>query len=984
MSKPRPTDGAPRPTRRWVWHELLRHALVPLLVLEVALLGCYLVLHWLVSGQQDSTRSELVNTQLEQLTHYEAEHISLLADDWRSDARQLARSTLRHMDTPVTTRQREQELKRHMSAGDGTLYVAENDGGAGSYYSSLVPSYLQDHDKVVRLSTMDAQVSDMLATQPELRQIWFSGYDGYFRMLPWTDTRNVFTPGVDLTSYGFYYLADDRNNPSRGAVITPPYQDPVGSGWLVSTLMPVHRGDFLEGVVGIDVTLDSLVERLENAELPWGAYLILVSDDVVMAMPRVGEQDFGPQPDPEVVPMPPLHDRFLDTAHDVENSPAMAHLLRSISDEAQGVRSVSLLAGERLVGWQSVPGTDWRLLAVVDAQQVNSGIDIWNERFNQLGYVMLVGLILFFFALLVVMRWRAEAMAATLSESLARLSDMALRIGRGQPVVRERFQLQELDQAGEALREAAQRRDQIELERAEGARHVEMVMAASGDATWRYDFDQDDLYLHENFFLMLGLPVRASMHLADLDAMTHPEDLVGLLEARWRVMHGESWAEARDVRYRHARGHWVWVQIRGQITRRDHEGRPQRATGLALDIQRHKQSLKLLEAARDSATEASQSKSRFFSSFSHEIRTPLNAIMGFTDLLCEEADLTREQRRYVDEASHAAAQLSALIEDVLQMSSLEAGDLPLDCQPLSVGQKLIRLAGQYQPRLESANLTLSLALEGESLWLNADQRRLDQILGNLMGNAIKYNREGGWIRLAIGQERNASGVEMGWVEITDGGFGFDSAQAVQLFQPFSRLGREDSGIEGTGLGLALSRELARRMGGDITARGELGEGASFRVWLPLADVSAHERVVQAAWSAEKVLPVPCRWLVISTRAQDRLRLEVIGSHVANLEIIIASSAAQALRLVRDVSPCLVIFGDVPDMNVAALFAEIQRMPRELPLWAVRIGERDASEAAGGLPEAFFDSGESPPSMADIERWLSHLQDNFKLALTLGM
>ena len=167
--------------------------------------------------------------------------------------------------------------------------------------------------------------------------------------------------------------------------------------------------------------------------------------------------------------------------------------------------------------------------------------------------------------------------------------------------------------------------------------------------------------------------------------------------------------------------------------------------------------------------------------------------------------------------------------------------------------------------------------------------------------------------------------------------------------------------------------------GQPPARGELGEGASFRVWLPLADVSAHERVVQAAWSAEKVLPVPCRWLVISTRAQDRLRLEVIGSHVANLEIIIASSAAQALRLVRDVSPCLVIFGDVPDMNVAALFAEIQRMPRELPLWAVRIGERDTSEAAGGLPEAFFDSGESPPGMADIERWMTHLLVSFQRA-----
>ncbi|WP_176502951.1 ATP-binding protein [Cobetia sp. 5-11-6-3] len=971
MSKPRPTDGAPRPTRRWVWHELLRHALVPLLVMEVALLGGYLGLHWLVAQQQEATREDLIRTQLEQLSRYEAEHAGMVVEDWRREVQQLAHSALREMDAPIAPGERVREMARHVFSEDGTLYVAEDDGEAGSYYSSLAPSYLQDYGKVARLSRLDTVMQDMLEIRPELRQAWFSSYDGYFRIKPWIDTHGIFTPGVDLTSYGFYYLADDRNNPTREPVVTPAYQDPVGGGWLISTLMPVHRGDFLEGVVGIDVTLDALAKHLESTRLPWNAYLVLVSGNSVLAMPEAGQKDFGVHVPPRIEPTPLTHDRFLETARDQSKSPEMVRLLHGIDDAPHGMRKIPLLAGERLVAWYPVAGTDWRLLAVVDPQQVESGIQHWNTRFNQLGYVMLVGLIAFFLVLLVVMRWRAESMATTLSEALERLSDMALRIGRGQPVVRQRFALQELDQAGEALREAALRRDQIELERAEDARHVEMVMAASGDATWRYDFERDDLHFHENFFLMMGLPIQASMHLADLDAMTHPEDLAGMLESRWRVLHGDSWAEARDVRYRHADGSWVWMQVRGQVTRRDGDGRPLRATGVVLDIQRHKQTLQVLEAARDSATEASQSKSRFFSSFSHEIRTPLNAILGFTDLLADESSLTREQRRYVDEAGHAASQLSALIEDVLQMSSLEAGELPLDCQPLSIGQHLIRLVSQYQPRLDQAELTLSLALEEASLWLNADRRRLDQILGNLMGNAIKYNRAGGWIRLALGRGIDSHGQEMAWVDVEDGGFGFDPNQAAQLFQPFSRLGREDSGIEGTGLGLALSRELARRMQGEITAQSVLGEGACFRVWLPLADVSAHEQVVKAAWSADQALPVACRWLVISTRAEDRLRLEVISSHVANLDIITASSAAQALRLVRDVSPCMVIFGDVADMSVASLFSEIQRLPREAPLWAVRIGERTGAEA-DGLPPEFFAVGESPPGMQDVEHWIEWL------------
>ncbi len=103
---------------------------------------------------------------------------------------------------------------------------------------------------------------------------------------------------------------------------------------------------------------------------------------------------------------------------------------------------------------------------------------------------------------------------------------------------------------------------------------------------------------------------------------------------------------------------------------------------------------------------------------------------------------------------------------------------------------------------------------------------------------------------------------------------------------------------------------------------------------------------------------------------------LFGSHVANLDIITASSAAQALRLVRDVSPCMVIFGDVADMSVASLFSEIQRLPREAPLWAVRIGERTGAEA-DGLPPEFFAVGESPPGMLDVEHWIEWLIVRFR-------
>jgi PAS domain S-box-containing protein len=289
-------------------------------------------------------------------------------------------------------------------------------------------------------------------------------------------------------------------------------------------------------------------------------------------------------------------------------------------------------------------------------------------------------------------------------------------------------------------------------------------------------------------------------------------------------------------------------------------------------------------ADREAARQASRAKSDFLARVSHELRTPLNGILGFAHLLAtqDSDNLRDEQRRRLAVVQTAGQGLLHLINDVLDITSIEMGQLSLHLMAQPLDAAIDQALAVAEPQALAAGVTL-LRPPPSGLQVQADPRRLQQVLGNLLSNAIKYNRPGGRVVLHAGADEagrkegdpvaaalaaadGGPGVGPGAgataaagrvrVAVQDTGPGMDAAQVARLFEPFNRLGAERAGVEGTGLGLAITRQLVQHMGGEIAVQSVPGHGSCFTVWLPIGGPPAPADVADAPGRPAGAAPVP--------------------------------------------------------------------------------------------------------------------------------
>ena len=237
-----------------------------------------------------------------------------------------------------------------------------------------------------------------------------------------------------------------------------------------------------------------------------------------------------------------------------------------------------------------------------------------------------------------------------------------------------------------------------------------------------------------------------------------------------------------------------------------------------------------LRAARDDAELANRAKSEFLSSMSHELRTPLNAILGFAQLL--EMDAGRaaspKQGEYVQFILRAGRHLLSLIEDVLDLAKIEAGRIELAVEPVALAEVIEEAMGIVGPTADSAGVALVDEAGADAPAVMGDRRRVCQALVNLLSNAVKYNRPGGRATVAV----DASDPARPRVLVGDTGRGIPDDRLGELFEPFNRLNAERSAIEGTGIGLAITRRMIEAMGGEVGVSSQEGVGSTFWIVLP--------------------------------------------------------------------------------------------------------------------------------------------------------
>jgi PAS domain S-box-containing protein len=342
---------------------------------------------------------------------------------------------------------------------------------------------------------------------------------------------------------------------------------------------------------------------------------------------------------------------------------------------------------------------------------------------------------------------------------------------------------------------------------------------------------------------------------------------------------------------------------------------------------------------RNAAEATNRAKTEFLSRMSHELRTPLNAVLGFAQIL-QLAELGEPHRSNVDHIRSAGEHLLSLIDDVLDIARIEAGKLRLSLEAVDVAEAVARSVALIGPQAAASRISIVDA-SGSGVRVLADRQRLQQVLLNLLSNAVKYNHDGGSVR--IDTETSGGTVT---ISVIDTGIGIAEADLERLFTPFERLSAEGSPIEGTGVGLALSRALSQQMGGTLTAFSAAGRGSTFTLELRAPDPPATPDPADRAVPVPRVDPVarPVTVLAIEDNPANIRLLEAALAVLGEVTLRSATSGQAGLDLASEVDPDLILLDlHLPDVDGDEVMRRLRAAPATAAIPVV-ICSADASPA----------------------------------------
>ncbi|MDV7339741.1 PAS-domain containing protein [Terasakiella sp. A23] len=362
----------------------------------------------------------------------------------------------------------------------------------------------------------------------------------------------------------------------------------------------------------------------------------------------------------------------------------------------------------------------------------------------------------------------------------------------------------------------------------------------------------------------------------------------------------------------------------------DEKGNFEGYRGAGTNVTKEVEAERALIHAKEQAEEANRAKSEFLSRMSHELRTPLNGILGFTQLLQynPKEKLSPLQTKYTDDILQAGNHLLALINEVLDLAKIESGNVTLKFEPVDVAVLVRECMLIVAPISEVRDIKLvdETAHLADPIHILADFVRIKEIMINLLSNAIKYNREHGTVFVRCQDQLNGK-VR---VFVRDTGKGISQAKQMELFQPFNRLGEEYGTVEGTGIGLTITRRLVELMGGEIGVVSKSGEGSTFWFDIPSADAAqkveeSEQKVVSDAFVMDISKTGDHDILYVEDNAANIRLMEGLFKDIPNLTLHIARNGLEGLKRVERIKPSLMLLDmELPVLNGMETLEELRK------------------------------------------------------------
>jgi PAS domain S-box-containing protein len=404
---------------------------------------------------------------------------------------------------------------------------------------------------------------------------------------------------------------------------------------------------------------------------------------------------------------------------------------------------------------------------------------------------------------------------------------------------------EELVAVNHSLSQEIQQREQMEVILRESEERYALAVSGTNDGIWDWDIRNNEIYYSPVWMKILGyrdhlLPNQ----LATWTDNIHPEDLEGAIAAVKAHLNGETKIYDHVHRLKHRLGHYIWVEAKGKCLRSS-DNKPDRMVGTIDDITAKKQAEQELKLAKEAAEVANKAKSEFLANMGHEIRTPMNAILGFCDLLL---DITSEprSRSYLDAIAASGRTLLALINDILDLSKIEAGKLQLVYEPLNIRELLAEIVQIFSAGAHQKGIVLLIEVaEQLPAVISFDEVRLRQILFNIVGNSLKFTDQGEIKISARSQFKNhQEGIIELIIAVEDTGIGIPRNQQERVFEVFTQMdGQSSRKYGGTGLGLTITKRLTEMLGGRIELKSEVGKGSIFSFTFPqVAIADAEDKV----------------------------------------------------------------------------------------------------------------------------------------------